>query len=631
MEKITIVPKRFRSAEGVDTDDFVNLEFKATTKPLIEYDITNIVNQQDQFEKERLETRNYRLSGKINIYTANELTPTEIQENPNGTTTVVTGALNEDWDPLFDGEPQVTPNNWLLQILYPKEKDPNFNIIKRNQLNPTLNIVSKANQGPQISDFGLAKPVGEEEKLSVTTIQKHNLSVDDFVYVYNNDTTPNPYTGIYRVLSLGVDGEDLKNKFVLDTPFNNYYSIPSNYRRIVGATRNDINYINSLDIYSLTATDINGDGTGTFLPNETIYTKITTQTPHKLLTGFTETTQINQNGNIFFQEYKGPSKYQHIDLRGQGILNGIFYVTSVIDDFNFTIELTYFTTKGQTQQFLTNAPKFRALEGTPSEYYVRKYKVLSTNQYDIYNCAFSSSIYPKTIVNELGIANGTWLYHFNKDFDVGPLVDHNNKPLTELYLGFIKRAGQNTYPWSDVVADWDFNSEVINNTNKLETISSYVIGGVGTIEKPDENFYYLGDYAEYNSLEIEEKIISKIVHRFGLASNPAGEGYYLEPFKKLEIMNFSNSIEVSNVTEPTEGIPNYAEIYPNGDIAWRDFLPIGFIEPDNGVGVDYPFINGRHYFYGNYNFYIRRQFNPDKEKNEIRNNIVKVSEIDDPC
>ncbi len=123
MEKISIVPKRFRSSGGIDVDNFLNLEFKSTTKPLIEYDITNIVNQQDQFEQERIETRDYRFSGKINIYTANEITPTERKTNPNGTTSVVTGALNEDWDPLLDGNPQVTPNNWVLQMLYPKKKN----------------------------------------------------------------------------------------------------------------------------------------------------------------------------------------------------------------------------------------------------------------------------------------------------------------------------------------------------------------------------------------------------------------------------------------------------------------------------------------------------------------------------
>lgn len=619
MERLNVVPKRFRGFDGVDVDNFINLEFKSTTKPSIEYDITNIVNQTDQFEQERIETRDYRFSGKINLYTANELTPTERKTQPNGTTLVVTGALNEDWDPLLDGSPQVTPNNWLLQILYPEKKEPNFNIIKTNQLNPTLNISSLAKQGPQITNFSLAQPSGETEKLGVTTIQKNNLVVDDFVYVYNNGTTPNPYTGVYRVLSLGIDGIDLNNKFVLDTPFNGDYTQPSNYRKIVNVTQNDINFSNNFDIQSLTATDIDGNTSGSFLPTEKIYTKIKTQVPHKLSDGFDYYRIVDTI----------PKKYQNIDLRGEGILNGIFYVTNVIDDFNFTIELTYFTTKGQTQQFLSNNPKFRALDGTPSDYYVRKYKVLSTNQYDVYDCAFSSSIYPKTLVNRYGTSNKTWLYHFNEDIDVSNLLDNNNKPVTEIYTAFIKRAGQNTYPWSNVVSGWDFNDRYIKISNGLETISSFNSGGVGVIEKPNEQFDYIGDYSEYNKIEIKEKTISKIVHRFGKASEPNGEGYYLEPFKKMEIMNFSGIIENSNIDEETEGIPDYAEVYPNGVISWRDFLPIGFLEPDTGVGVDYPFINGKHYFYTNNNLYIRRQSPPPETK--INQDNVKISEIQEVC
>ena len=132
-----------------------------------------------------------------------------------------------------------------------------------------------------------------------------------------------------------------------------------------------------------------------------------------------------------------------------------------------------------------------------------------------------------------------------------------------------------------------------------------------------------------DKIEIKEKTISKIVHRFGKASEPNGEGYYLEPFKKMEIMNFSGIIENSNIDEETEGIPDYAEVYPNGVISWRDFLPIGFLEPDTGVGVDYPFINGKHYFYSNNNLYIRRQSPPPETK--INQDNVKISKIQEVC
>ena len=94
-------------------------------------------------------------------------------------------------------------------------------------------------------------------------------------------------------------------------------------------------------------------------------------------------------------------------------------------------------------------------------------------------------------------------------------------------------------------------------------------------------------------------------------------------------MAFSNIIETFSIDEPTGGVPNYAEIYPNGTIAWRDLLFIGYLEPENKDVVDYPFINGKHYFYGNYNFFIRRQSPPVEFK--VDQDDVKISKIQDVC
>jgi len=629
MDQILKVPKQLTSVTALETATFINLDLNYSTKPLIEYDLVNVVNQQEVFERERIAVRDYRFSGRLNIYTANEISPTTQIENPDGTTTVITGALNEDWDPLFDGNPPVTPNNWLLQILYPHEKDVDFDI---EYIGTNLSISSKANMGPQIKSLTLATPSGDEQKLGVKCVQKHNLKIDDFIYIYNREIPQNPYRGIYRVMSLGIDGENMDTEFILDTPFNGDYLVKSNYRRIVNTTQSDIDFENQVEINSVTATDQNGGTSGTFTNLDEIYLKIETQTPHNLIIPFSASLPPGSQN----PSYVPPQEFipSYIDLRGGGILNGIFKVAAVVNPNIFIIKYILFTStpltsKGQSQTYTTNKPIFRSLNGTPSEYYVRKYKVLTTNDYDSYKCAFSSSIYPKTIVNELGIANGTWLYHFNEDIDVGPLLDHNNKPLTELYLGFIKRSGQNTIPWSDVVAGWDFNSTKIIPSNSLETISNFVSGGIGTIEKPNNLFDYIGDYSEYNSLEIEEKVISKIVHRFGQKSDPNNGGYFLEPFKKLQIMNFSGIIETSSINEPTGGIPNYAEKYPDGKIAWKDLLHIGFIEPDTDKGVDYPFVNGKHYFYGNYNFYIRTQI--PREDKILDQGDLKVGEIQEVC
>lgn len=606
MDRISFVPSKLKRAVGIDSDSFVNIKLESSTKPLTDYVITNIVNQQDLFEQERIAVRSYRFSGKINIYTANELTSITDPEEANQ-------ALNEDWDPLFNGDPAVTPNNWLLQILYPHRRIYDYPIIHYyTDFNNTLTTIeSTSEQGPQIKEMGLATPVGEEQKVYVKGVQKHNLNADDFVYIYDTSTTINPYNGIHRIITLGIEGDNLDTDFVLDTPYIDDYIVPSNYRKVYNPSQADLNFENAIQINTITASDADGGTLGAFEFDDVIYSLIQSQTPHNLTV------------------VSGATSNPFIDLRGTGILNGIFEVVSIINEFLFTIRLTYFTTKGESQTFTQNQPLFRSLDGTPSEYYVRKYKVLSTNDYDIYKCGFSTSIYPNTVVNELGISNDTWLYHYNKDIDLGPLLDHYDKPITELYLGFIKRAGQNTFPWSNVVAGWDFNKQFIDTTNGLETISIFVPGGVGTIEKSSTQDDYVGDYVEYNKEEIKEKVISKVIHRFGKNSTPDAEGYYLEPFKKMQVMVFSDIIETSSINEPLEGIPNYAETYPDGSIAWRDLLFIGYLEPQNENGVDYPFVNGKHYFYGNYNFYIRRQI-PPLEK-IINQDNLKIGVIQDVC
>ena len=43
-------------------------------------------------------------------------------------------------------------------------------------------------------------------------------------------------------------------------------------------------------------------------------------------------------------------------------------------------------------------------------------------------------------------------------------------------------------------------------------------------------------------------------------------------------------------------------------MSWRDLLDIGFLEGSNEkIGVDYPFVNSKHYLFDNYSIYIRKQ------------------------
>jgi glutaredoxin-related protein len=67
---------------------------------------------------------------------------------------------------------------------------------------------------------------------------------------------------------------------------------------------------------------------------------------------------------------------------------------------------------------------------------------------------------------------------------------------------------------------------------------------------------------------------------------------------KLPIRHFSSFTEFGDPTK-VEGIPDYAIKGVDNSFIWRDLLTPGFIEPDSGAGVNYPFINGTHYIHTN--------------------------------
>jgi len=68
--------------------------------------------------------------------------------------------------------------------------------------------------------------------------------------------------------------------------------------------------------------------------------------------------------------------------------------------------------------------------------------------------------------------------------------------------------------------------------------------------------------------------------------------------------NINNQIRVRTTLIPNpderklEIIPDYATIIEDdGKYVWRDIVPQGYTEPLTGLGVDYPFFNGKRYLF----------------------------------
>jgi len=601
--------KRFKLSDNTDT--YLNLNLEGKTNLLNEPDIIDIVNQEELAQEERNRSLTFRINGRVNIITNNALT--NFKYNNLDGSIVVTGAVNEDWDILMDGNPAVAPNNWVIQVLYTNRLNYSYNIKSRNsgaessdQINQTTIMESLAYRGIQFKGLSAETISGTDEKVLIECVQDHNLGVDDYVYLSSNTSPLNGYMGIHKVESLGRDGKNLDKIFILDTIHTTPFTGVGNIKRVVNPSVRDIEFTTPQTVYSYTTVDMSGNTPQTLLIS-------TTSTPYPL----------NSEEFVMFetQQEHNLKENNYIDIRagGSSSINGLFFVEKIINDFRFIVRLSLNIDWGLTFSSLTMQIYFRALDGTPSDYYVRYLSVLTADDYETHNCAFSTSIYPESVINDIGVSNNTWMFQFNKDIKLDNLFNHRDGYVKELYVGFIKRSGENTFPWSNVVSGWDFNSKsiTIDPNQNINEISLYQNANVGSLENQNIGDEYVFDFVEFNKILIEEKVAATTIHRFTRndTSGPypcpcppdQSQGYYLEPFNKLTIRKDSLNIEYADSDDNIVGLPPDYVTYPGGQIAWRDLLTPGFFEEGTN-GVDYPFINGAHYLYRNYVLYVRTQW-----------------------
>jgi len=603
--------KRYKLAKDQNTN--IQLDLEQKNKPLTEYDIIDIVNQYQVFLDEREKSKKYRFNGKFMLYTSNVLS--------SGSTAYVNGKYNDAaWSPMFYGNPSLAPSNWVMQITYPSNQIFNYVVNARTS---SGTISTEAYRGLQYQSLGTTF-INTDSYLTVSGIQNHNLIVGEYVYLYSNINF-NSLQGLYKVKNLGINGNNLQKDLTLDVIVDPSL-LPGgfgNFVRVYQPSENDENFSNPSNIVFATTTDISGNTFGTYGVNEPRYAKIKTVQPHNLL----------------------KDNFVEIKVGSANSLNGLWRVYGIVGgsgSTEFIIRANLNIPNKGVNITPSPSPQYRFFNGTPSEYYVRQYEVLTTNDYSVYPCSFSSNVYPDVSDITIGTVNDTWLFQFNEDVNVERIVSDRNGPISEVYYTVIKRSGINPYSWSNVTADWDFNYETANTANGLEFISLFNPTGIGSVEKLsgrteyiDSNgdivaipgSKYIGDFYEFNSKELLERKASEVIHRFGVSANPNGEGYYYKPFKKLDIRKYSNTIETAEPNEIMVDIPNNYITYADGSIAWRDLLSIGYFE-DGFNGVEYPFLNNAHYFYFNHNVYIRRQ---KPVPTILGNKSINPSTIPDEC
>jgi hypothetical protein len=139
-----------------------------------------------------------------------------------------------------------------------------------------------------------------------------------------------------------------------------------------------------------------------------------------------------------------------------------------------------------------------------------------------------------------------------------------------------------------------------------------------------------GGFYEWNNFEQKERLISENYHKITynddvfqvptvLNQNNSAVGrygYYYQPHRKLTLRVFSDYIETGDIKN-TADIPDYSYFSTTyNSFIWRDIYEYGFKDAELN-GVDYPFLNGTHYPYGNFIFRIIPEGTNYKESDRL--------------
>ena len=289
---------------------------------------------------------------------------------------------------------------------------------------------------------------------------------------------------------------------------------------------------------------------------------------------------------------------------------------------------------------------------TTSRYYVKELKILSNpNDAVLVKSGFEQNVFGKTKkfessgftpnkIERVSIKEGAQSYtlSFNTDFDLKPLRDNQKRPVTELFFtvlwkgyfcwmfnpGYkLKQGYEFNLPLVNGKPDpwWDKTNNSSSTPFSMGTYSKTVnVGGnsttyffnyVNSLKKGD---VIDGDLCEWNDFDQMERTISIPYHKFVYNNNNFDikenntqnynnlMGYYYQPHHKMTIRVYSDYIEDGGLN--TGHLPDYSyfSTYSNSFIL-RDIYTYGFLDQD-GRGVDYPFLNGKHYPYKNNIFRI---------------------------
>lgn len=588
MEKKRIILPSKRYADANNEDLNVRVSLDETRNLLREGDRSIVLDNALLFAKERNESVNYKIHGKIKMVFRNMYSGTSTYD-----------ALNEQLYLVGDG----SDNDFTGFIPYNE-----FAFLRRDVIRevPNLSVTSDINSGytPTFSVSGLST----HNNITPSEAPYHNWNLY-LSYVYSGDTQhPMTYT-----LSGGTSGDTFN--FVADDgiPFR--------------VTDNG-------NTYKLTSPVPHGISMGEYILLTDNY-QIGLLNPSSSLSG--RTFSIVSVGDEIYNSENYVLDISKSELPTGLTISNVIFGKRCIDKRNITgTTSTYYVHKHKT---LTETKDYILDKiGFESPIWENERKLLVEN-----SAGVNDFLVERNKMESL-------IYDFKTPLALTGLTNNLGYLPTEVFVTTIFKNGNGYFEYPPKVG-WKFNfhdhwvdthfsgSTSIETTiptttfTRLQGMTTYTFTGgtdlpIGTV--------LTGAYVEYNKSELHERIITPAFHRisnpvnvfdYGQTGSTIGFsgattnnkfGLFYQSHHKVTLRELSPYIETSS-TDQVYGLPQNAKYFEDEKLwKWRDLYDHGFIDPD-GFGTNYPFINNIHYVKNDINFYLRNENLYTNKEDKIKN------------
>lgn len=199
-------------------------------------------------------------------------------------------------------------------------------------------------------------------------------------------------------------------------------------------------------------------------------------------------------------------------------------------------------------------------------------------------------------------------YIFNNDLNIENMINNLNHPLTDIFIGvFKKNNGINNH-----ICDFEFFANKSGKFSGIKNITNKTFS-VGDI--------MLHSICEYSQDNLEEIELDYIHHKFSIDDIT----FNYNPYSKIQLKMLGNIL----TDTVDENVPKYSFYNSrDGNYMWRNILDIGEYD-DNGLVLNYPFLNGCHYIYKPVTFFLKVNLNNtpkfDLGLNDLNSNLVDIN------